>query len=248
MGIKLRTCLLLILSLSVLFIACGGGGTAPKRLPVVTGTSPKDGDIIAVGDISEITATFAKPMEPLTINESTFTVTTRVGSVKGKVTYDSAYNKAIFKPLINLAPATMYLVTITTDVKNVDGNSMEQDYSWIFLTGGQPYPVVSITYPDSNAEYVPINAAVTATFSKPMDPASITATSFVINEQGGGKVVGTITYDEMSQTATFMPSGNFADNTAYIATITTQVKDTNIPDSYRMAEDYIWSFVTGPDY
>ena len=52
-------------------------------------------------------------------------------------------------------------------------------------------PTVSSTDPINNATGVILNKAVTATFSVPMDPLTLTTTTFTI-KQGATPVVGTV--------------------------------------------------------
>ena len=76
-----------------------------------------------------------------------------------------------------------------------------------------------------------LNINITATFSKAMDPATITGTNFtVVNTTlGGTPVAGTVTLAASGTTAVFTPASNLAANTIYTATITTEVTDLAIP-------------------
>ena len=82
---------------------------------------------------------------------------------------------------------------------------------------------------------------VTATFSEQVDPMTISNTTFQLACPGNAPVSGTVTFS--GQTATFDPSASLANNTVYIATITTGVKDTA---GNPMANNYVWSFTTTP--
>ena len=73
---------------------------------------------------------------------------------------------------------------------------------------------------------VPVNQIVTATFNEPMNPASITAPgTFTLTGPGLAPVLGAVTYAAISNTATFTPNANLANNTLYTATITTAAAD-----------------------
>lgn len=75
---------------------------------------------------------------------------------------------------------------------------------------------------------LPINRADTATFSEPMDPATLVspATSFTVNETlSGAAVAGVVTY--LGNTATFKPNANLNSNTQYTSSITTAARDLN---------------------
>ena len=71
-----------------------------------------------------------------------------------------------------------------------------------------------------------------------MDPTSITATTFTVN-QGTTAVAGTVSYS--GSTAFFMPTVAFTPNTIYTATITTGTK--NLIGA-QLASNYVWTFTT----
>jgi hypothetical protein len=100
-------------------------------------------------------------------------------------------------------------------------------------------PTVSFTDPTNAAPDVAVNQAIAATFSEPMNPATITRTSFTL-KRGVQLVSGNVTY--AGSTATFTPTSALSPGTVYTGTITTRVKDLagNV-----MATNFVWSFTTG---
>jgi hypothetical protein len=106
-------------------------------------------------------------------------------------------------------------------------------------TTGTVAPTVSSTIPTNTATGVPINSKLAVTFSEAMDPATITNTTFTL-QQGITTVTGTVSY--VSGTATFAPATNLTPNAAYTATITTGVTDLA---GNALASDFVWSFTTG---
>jgi len=75
-------------------------------------------------------------MDPSTITNATFTLTQGTTPVAGTVTYAGV--TATFKPTANLAASTVYTATLTTGVKDLDGNALAANYSWSF-TSAQSY-------------------------------------------------------------------------------------------------------------
>lgn len=116
------------------------------------------------------------------------------------------------------------------------------DYTGTLPDGGSPGgpPTVTSTNPAPAATGVTINQKVTATFSKAMDPLTITATTFTVT-QGGTPVSGTVTYAAGGTTATFTPSSPLAVNTLYTATVTTGAKDTG---GLPLGSNSVWGFTT----
>ncbi len=77
-----------------------------------------------------ISAMFSEPVNPDTVNQTTFTV----GGVAGTVGYDVSLRRAFFTPSRPLAPSTTYTATITTGVKDNNGNALAEDHTWQFTT------------------------------------------------------------------------------------------------------------------
>ena len=106
-------------------------------------------------------------------------------------------------------------------------------------------PTVTATSPVARTPVVTgvaTNSRVTATFSKPMAPATIVS-SFTLACPAGTPVAATIAYDAPSQTATLTPSAPLLASTLCVATITTAAKDSS---GFPLAADFVWSFMTGP--
>jgi hypothetical protein len=98
---------------------------------------------------------------------------------------------------------------------------------------------VSSANPGDAAIGVALNQKIAATFSKPMNASTITASTFTLM-QGTSSVPGVVSYS--GTTATFAPASNFAPNTLYTATITTGAKDLS---GIALSSDKVWSFTTG---
>ncbi|WP_291097633.1 MULTISPECIES: Ig-like domain-containing protein [unclassified Flavobacterium] len=181
-----------------------------------------------------ISATFSVPMDPLTINATTFTVKQGTTPVLGTITYTDT--KASFTPSAPLAANTVYTATITKGAKNVAGTEMASDYVWSFTTDIRP--IVVSTDPAPNATGVPLNKVISATFNMPMNPLTLNATTFTV-KQGAITVLGTYAYS--GSTVSFTPSAPLAENTTYTATITTGAQNTV---GTGLASDYVWNFTT----
>jgi hypothetical protein len=102
--------------------------------------------------------------------------------------------------------------------------------------------VTSVTPPAGSTLVCNSSAAITATFSKAMDPATITTTTFTLTGPGGS-VSGAVTYIAATNVATFTPASppGLAVTTTYTATITTGVADTF---GNHLAANFVWTFTT----
>lgn len=116
-------------------------------------------------------------------------------------------------------------------------------------------PRVSLTVPTTTIPgptvVAPANAAITATFTEKMTPATITSagTFTVMNTTAGSAVVGSaVTYDTVSNTLRFKPTTSLTVGDLYTATITTAAKDLagNTLAGNRAAlpaaSNYVWTF------
>lgn len=87
-----------------------------------------------------VTANFSENLNGSTVNTSSFTLMNGNESVVGIVSYEGI--TATFNPSADLLPDTEYTATLTTDIQDLAGNSMENEFSWTFTTGtntvGQP--------------------------------------------------------------------------------------------------------------
>lgn len=206
---------------------------ATGALPIVVSTDPDNTETNVVLN-KAISATFSKNMNGVTITNTTFTLQQGANSIAGSVTYSGKI--AVFTPTSILAINTIYTATITTGVADTSGNNMAANYVWTFKTGNAP--VVISTDPVDGDLNVPFGKIITASFNTAMDPATITAASFLV-KQGANVVAGTVTY--AGTTAKFTPSSPLASNVPFTATITNVVKDAL---GNNMAANYVWTFST----
>jgi len=84
-------------------------------------------------------------------------------------------------------------------------------------------PLVGALSPANGAIGVPVAQVLTATFSEPMNGASINAATFTLTGPGNAGVAGAVGYSASGSIATFTPNAHLAYDTIYTATITTSV-------------------------
>jgi len=241
----------LAISSIVLLAGCKNDDYVVKNggpCPVVISTTPVSGatlvgrskvnSIIASEQAARttiVTATFNKKMDPKTINESSFKVNSTV-PIAGTVTYTDS--TATFTASSKFADNTTFSARITTAAKDLMGNAIQADYVWTFSTGTTILPVVIATNPLNKAVNIPLNKVVTANFSMPLDPSTISGTTFTL-KQGAANVSGAVTYT--GTTASFTPDNDLSLNTIYTATLTTGIKNL---DGSAIAKDTTWTFST----
>jgi hypothetical protein len=215
----------------------GNGGTSSA--PTVTSTSPVDGDTsVPLG--TSITASFSEPMAAGSITDASFTLLAGTTPVAGAVTY--ANGVATFTPGSDLADITAYTATLTTAATDLAGEALAADYAWSFTTGD--LPGVTATSPANGGIDIPVNWAITATFSAMMDPATLSTSTFTVTAPGDVAVGGSVRYDVVGKVATFTPDDDLVASSLLEARITTGATDLA---GRALAADYAWTFTTaGP--
>ena len=121
-------------------------------------------------------------------------------------------------------------------------------------------PKVTVTVPASLASSVATNTKITATFSKDMNPATLSGAAGIANFTLCASatspcptplIAGTVSYAASARTATFSPTTLLTGMTTYTATVTTGATDlagnglggNQAPAP--AASNYVWTFTTG---
>jgi len=222
--------------------------------PTVIATVPTPTGVTGVPTSQAVTATFSEAMNSsLIVSPATNFTLTAPGpvTVAGNVTYTVAGSVATFTPTAALAASTTYTATIKTGVQDLAGNALASQYQWTFTTGAAPdttKPTVIAENPVGGATGVPTNQFVTATFSKPMNAATITATSpatFTLTTGTPAVTVGgLVTYAGVGNTLTFTPTAALTAG-VYTATITAAAQDLSGNALASTGLPLSWSFTTG---
>ena len=209
--------------------------------PTVELTVPADGQT-AVSVAAAPNATFSRAMDAATITGSSFTLSRPDGApVLASVTYDAGLRRATLTPAEALAHSTTYTARLETSIKAADGAPLASAVSWAFTTSSPPPPTVTATAPADGAVGVSPSVRPSATFSRPLDPATVNATSFALTTATGTPVSATASYDAATRTATLDPAADLATATAYRVTASTSIRSA---DGVPLAAAVTWGFTT----
>ena len=249
----LAPCLLL-----TLVVACGGSGGGRDPIlgstagiatlpPAVTAVSPANAATSVSVNTKMVTVAFNKPMDATSITASNVRLACPTGGpIAGTVTYQTMGSVATLTiPAATTLPTfTVCTGTVSAAVKDSTGYSLASDFVWSFTTGGTPdtiAPTVITTLPARDAIGVSTNTRVTAGFSEPMDPSTMTAANFSVACPAATAIAGTVAYAVNSNAITFTPGSNLPVNTTCVATVTTGARDVA---GNPMASNYQWLFTT----
>ena len=227
--------------LAALLIGCSGLSNSPA--PIVSNASNAPTILMVVpqtngvGTNRAIAVVFSTPMDPATINAGTFVVS----GVAGTVTYDTTNRIAAFRPSADFAANTMFNASINVGARDAIGTPLAAPFNFSFTTRAtsdtSPPDIVAINVA-AGATCVALDQKIKVTFDEQMDSLTINPSAIFIEG-----VAGAVTFDVVSQTATFTPAANLAANTTFTITVTTGAKDLGgVP----LAAPFQQTFTTGP--
>src|SRR3989475_532383 len=209
--------------------------------PTVTLQTPTPNSI-GIPLNTTVSATFSRALNPATVTTASFSLRAAgaAADVPAPVTANPAGTLASLTPTSPLAAGTVYTATVAAAVTDTSGTPLGADSLWSFTT--DVAPTVTAQAPAPGATGVPLNTTVTATFSKAMNAASITTSTFRLRAAGStADVPATVTVNTAGTLATLTPSSPLAAGTVYTATVAAAVTDTS---GTALGADSLWSFTT----
>ncbi len=233
-------------------------GSSDTTPPTVTSVTPANGATgVSVGTV--VTATFDEAMLVSTVNTTTVTLVPQGSTtpVAASVTYNGTTHVVTLAPSAPLVGNTTYTATMksgVSGVKDAAGIALATDYVWSFATAASDTtpPTITAVTPADGATGVAAGTTVTATFSEPMNPATLNTTTVTLVPQGSTTpVAALVTYNSSTATVTLTPLATLAAGTTYTATVKSGSSGVKDAAGIALATDRVWSFTTassGPTY
>jgi hypothetical protein len=163
---------------------------------------------------------FNKPLNPLTVSNSTFRMYLNdTGQfIPLNVSLSTSGLEVTMTPQVPLLPNTEYYFQACCGYQDQDGNNGNGLNVYFYTSSGTDTtgPTVTVT-PLNGATGIPLNTLVTATLNVPMDPTSWGQTSIQV-AKGSTPVAGTVSFTS-NTTLTFTPSANLAAGATYTVTV-----------------------------
>lgn len=193
--------------------------------PAIAGIFPADG-ATAIATTESVALTFSEEIDPATLEMAL--LEGGVTPVSASVVLEPGGVLAILTPTEPLRNSKFYTVTVDAGLTDIRGNTIAAGFSASFTTDGPDAvsPTVAQITPSDGTTGVFITDVVTVRFSEPMDPVSITSTSFSLSSDGvaiDGEV--TVPSGLNNTTAVFTPDGNLPEGTTILVTLSTAVLD-----------------------
>ena len=145
--------------------------------------------------------------------------------------------------MINRGDVNTRIQQATTNILFDMGAVPETPAPGIILDDPSAPPAITLKSPANAATGVQPATTVRATFSRPMDGASLNAATFTLTRPNGTAVSGAVAYDPVSFTATFTPDFELALETTYTARLAATVRAEN---GVALGTPQTWSFTTRP--
>ena len=234
--------------ISFLILGCSDGTVASssnsKPLSITRAPAAEGVDItnllaiefsadIEIGNIIEIDST--TPIQFKDTNENFIDASISLDSNNSK--------KVLIRPNLYLQPSSTYTIVVTTDLQDIDGNSLSSNAELTFTTSE-----LSLN-PGGQISFVDINPKDVATVVDPSSAIAIEFDRFIAPSNnnlftvstGGSEVLGSI--EQFNSKATFIPSSPLSLSTVYDINITNPPTDL-YGNEYNQASGMNWSFTT----
>lgn len=215
----------------------------PALTPTDFITNPGRGDQ-EVAPTKKVTLSFKMPLDPATVNAQNILLRDgENGLVDTVVNYDEGTRTVTLTPNQPLHDSSRHEATVTTSLRSLAGESLEEPFTWDFTTADRTPPVVSSHEPPKDAEKVQRSAAVSATFSEPLLPASVSASAVTLADSNGS-VDAEVDYIAEKRQVTLTPKKPLAEGTKYTVTVKGGDKGVKDLSGNPMGGDASWSFTT----
>jgi hypothetical protein len=135
-------------------------------------------------------------------------------------------------------------VTTAGNYPSSPGNGTYYWVDAVFSVEPTPeYPLNVIqTQPTNNSYGAPRDQAISATFNRTLDSATVTNSTFRLFDSSNNQVAGTGVYNAAKGQATFTPSANLTYGGQYTARLSATIAD---PAGTTLGSEYSWSFTVG---
>jgi len=198
---------------------------------------PADGEGEAAGDMISLAIEEDYALDPLTINSTTVTLTNDTDTVvDARIVYDALTGTIRITPLARLASDGRYLVTVA-GIADMSGNLLDNPAAWSFTVMDYVAPEILSVSPDTD-DPLPVDAAITVTFSEDMIPETVNAGTISLTDELGNSVPGTVSYDAAGRSVEFTPAGELTGSMTYTFILTGGLRDVTGNSLTAQSRDY----------
>jgi len=235
--------------ITLISVNCGRQSPPPKEdyaPPTIILTIP-DNHSLDNGINTAITVVFNEMVDPASVTNETVSVRDAMTGAIVDIDIACAGSKVTLVARAPLQIFTVYVIQVTTGVRDSAGNAMLYPVTFTFTTGSQgdsTSPDVLQTTPGRGAVNVGVNATIGITFTEPMLVSTILTTLSPLSVTTGiTNITGSIiSFD--GKTVIFAPADLLDHSTTYTVTISDSVSDLAGNHPLWSGNSYTWEFTT----
>ncbi len=215
--------------------------TVPPIPPHIVSQAPADG-AVNQSIAPAISVVFDSDMDPATFTSSTFHFAKQGGApLPAAINYNVATRTATLTPQAQLLENTKYQISMTAEVRALDGMFvLGAPFVWTFTTiPAVPPQIVARTPADGDVD-VPLDVRVFVTFDWDLSKDTLTSASFTIKKSGGMPLPADVTCN--GKTATLKAVADLDPESTYIVTMDGTIKGSS--GASILGAPVSWSFKT----
>jgi hypothetical protein len=184
--------------------------------PAVKSSIPLPGEI-RVPLATPIVITFTEPIQPGSINATSFSVVSAAGPVEGFRELSVNDTVVTFTPTQQLKDETAYTIRVSGVKDRVD-RPMLQDFVANFTTVDITPPRIVSFGPDKGSSGAPLESVIRIMFSEPVNPTAFTGAAITVTD-ANGPLAGRVDMVFGNTGMVFTPLYPLKENTVYTVTL-----------------------------
>jgi len=193
--------------------------------PDITQVAPASG-ATAVEPDAAIVLRFSEPIDRASVTSASLRLTKAGVAVPTSTAFSEGDRTATLTPTSPLALNTTFTIDVTTQIRDVAGNSLSSSRSSAFKTKSPDTasPKVMAIAPADKAVNVPVGTDIRVTFTEAIERSSVTAASFRVST-GGAPIPGQFTFLDSDATVRFAPDAALPFDVSVVVELTSGITD-----------------------
>ena len=200
------------------------GGGVDSTAPMVSAVFPANGASNIPTTQRGIILIFSEVLDPLSVTKNSISIQNSKSEIVNG-SFSRFSNTIVFYPTTDLKNALTYTIKVTKEIKDLSGNSLEQDSTSTFNTtsylasSSTPPPTFTMSSASSSVTNgqtgVNPSGNITLNFPEAIDPSSLNGSYITLVDSAGNVITGTFALTNNGLSVVFDPSIELSPNTTY---------------------------------
>ena len=200
------------------------GGGVDSTAPMVSAVFPANGATDIPLTQKGIILIFSEVLDPLSVTKNSISIQNSKSEIVNG-SFSRFSNTIVFYPTTDLKNALTYTIKVTKEIKDLSGNSLEQDSTSTFNTtsylasSSTPPPTFTMSSASSSVTNgqtgVNPSGNITLNFPEAIDPSSLNGSYITLVDSAGNVITGTFALTNNGLSVVFDPSIELSPNTTY---------------------------------